>query len=71
PPQNFNLAPPLSIVGVREGDNLRLPAGSRQALRLKLSALGGSGRRWWFIDGKRPDREGRIQRGGVTVIGRR
>lgn len=51
PPQNFNLAPPLSIVGVREGDNLRLPAGSRQALRLKLSALGGSGRRWWFING--------------------
>ncbi|WP_024666919.1 peptidoglycan glycosyltransferase PbpC [Pseudomonas syringae] len=51
PPQNLSLAPPLSIVGVREGDNLRLPAGSRQALRLKLSALGGSGRRWWFIDG--------------------
>ncbi|WP_080269448.1 peptidoglycan glycosyltransferase PbpC [Pseudomonas syringae] len=51
PPQNLTLAPPLSIVGVREGDNLRLPAGSRQALRLKLSALGGSGRRWWFIDG--------------------
>lgn len=51
PPQNLSQAPPLSIVGVREGDNLRLPAGSRQALRLKLSALGGSGRRWWFIDG--------------------
>ncbi|MEE3917626.1 peptidoglycan glycosyltransferase PbpC [Pseudomonas viridiflava] len=51
PPQNLNLAPPLSIVGVREGDHLRLPAASRQALRLKLSALGGSGRRWWFIDG--------------------
>ncbi|WP_104720517.1 peptidoglycan glycosyltransferase PbpC [Pseudomonas syringae group genomosp. 3] len=51
PPQNLSLATPLSIVGVREGDNLRLPAGSRQALRLKLSALGGSGRRWWFIDG--------------------
>ncbi|WP_044420600.1 peptidoglycan glycosyltransferase PbpC [Pseudomonas syringae group genomosp. 3] len=51
PPQNLTLAPPLSIAGVREGDNLRLPAGSRQALRLKLSALGGSGRRWWFIDG--------------------
>nr|WP_241090982.1 peptidoglycan glycosyltransferase PbpC [Pseudomonas viridiflava] len=50
-PHNLNLAPPLSIVGVREGDNLRLPAASRQALRLKLSALGGSGRRWWFIDG--------------------
>ncbi|AKF49689.1 penicillin-binding protein 1C [Pseudomonas syringae pv. syringae HS191] len=52
PPHNLNLAPPLSIVGVREGDNLRLPAASRQALRLTLSALGGSGHRWWFIDGK-------------------
>ncbi len=51
PPQALSLATPLSIVGVREGDNLRLPAGSRQALHLKLSALGGNGRRWWFIDG--------------------
>lgn len=51
PPQSLNLAPPLSIVGVRDGDNLRLPGASRQALRLRLSALGGSGRRWWFIDG--------------------
>ncbi len=51
PPQGLNLAPPLSIIGVREGDHLRLPAGSRQALRLNLSALGGSGRRWWFVDG--------------------
>jgi penicillin-binding protein 1C len=51
PPQGLSLAPPLSIVGVREGDHLRLPAGSRQALRLNLSALGGSGRRWWFVDG--------------------
>ena len=51
PPQVLNLSPPLSIVGVHEGDHLRLPAGSRQALRLKLTALGGGGRRWWFIDG--------------------
>lgn len=51
PPQGLNLAPPLLIVGVRDGDHLRLPAGSRQALRLNLTALGGSGRRWWFIDG--------------------
>ncbi|BAP41824.1 penicillin-binding protein 1C [Pseudomonas sp. StFLB209] len=51
PPQGISMVTPLSIVGVREGDNLRLPAGSRQALHLKLSALGGSGRRWWFIDG--------------------
>ncbi|MDF5893614.1 peptidoglycan glycosyltransferase PbpC [Pseudomonas syringae pv. syringae] len=52
PPQNLTLAPPLSIVGVREGDNLRLPAASGETLRLTLSALGGSGHRWWFIDGK-------------------
>lgn len=51
PPPSLTLAPPLSIVGVRDGDNLRLPGASRQALRLKLSTLGGSGRRWWFIDG--------------------
>jgi penicillin-binding protein 1C len=51
PPQGLMLAAPLTIVGVRDGDHLRLPAGSHQALRLKLSALGGSGRRWWFIDG--------------------
>ena len=42
---------PLSIVGVREGDHLRRPAASNAALNLKLSALGGSGRRWWFLDG--------------------
>ena len=51
PPPALAAASPLSIVGVREGDQLRLPAGSQQALRLKLSALGGSGRRWWFLNG--------------------
>ena len=25
---------------------------SQELLRLKLSALGGSGRRWWFVDGQ-------------------
>ncbi|MCY1547200.1 Penicillin-binding protein 1C [compost metagenome] len=44
-------AAPLSIVGVREGDQLRRPAGSADPLLLKLSTLGGSGRRWWFLDG--------------------
>lgn len=43
---------PLSIVGVREGDNLHRPAASREALQVKLSALGGSGRRWWFLNGQ-------------------
>ncbi|WP_395611286.1 peptidoglycan glycosyltransferase PbpC [Pseudomonas sp. B22129] len=51
PPPALAAASPLSIVGVREGDQLRLPAGSQQMLRLKLSALGGSGRRWWFLNG--------------------
>ncbi|GAA0281339.1 peptidoglycan glycosyltransferase PbpC [Pseudomonas rhodesiae] len=51
PPPALAASSPLSIVGVREGDQLRLPAGSQQALQLKLSALGGSGRRWWFFNG--------------------
>ncbi len=42
---------PLSIVGVRDGDQVRRPAASRERLRLKLSALGGTGRRWWFVNG--------------------
>lgn len=51
PPPALAASSPLSIVGVREGDQLRRPAASQQALRLKLSALGGSGRRWWFLNG--------------------
>ncbi len=51
PPPALAASSPLSIVGVREGDQLRLPAASQQALHLKLSALGGSGRRWWFLNG--------------------
>nr|WP_325167114.1 peptidoglycan glycosyltransferase PbpC [Pseudomonas sp. MF6751] len=51
PPPALAAASPLSIVGVREGDQLRLPAASQQALRLKISALGGSGRLWWFLNG--------------------
>ncbi|MBA1430730.1 peptidoglycan glycosyltransferase PbpC [Pseudomonas orientalis] len=51
PPPALAAASPLSIVGVREGDQLRLPTASQQALRLKISALGGSGRRWWFLNG--------------------
>ncbi|MBH3367703.1 peptidoglycan glycosyltransferase PbpC [Pseudomonas carnis] len=51
PPPALAVSSPLSIVGVREGDQLRLPAASQQALRLNISALGGSGRRWWFLNG--------------------
>lgn len=51
PPPALAASSPRSIVGIREGDQLRLPAASQQALRLKISALGGSGRRWWFLNG--------------------
>ena len=52
PPPQVAVAALLSIVGVREGDRLRRPAGHAEPLRLRLSALGGSGRRWWFVDGQ-------------------
>lgn len=52
PPRHAAPTAPLSIVGVREGDHLRRPVGSHEPLRLRLSALGGSGRRWWFVDGQ-------------------
>ena len=51
PPPALNAVAPLSIVGVRDGDRLRRPAASQALLRLALSALGGDGRRWWFING--------------------
>jgi penicillin-binding protein 1C len=52
PPQSAPTVAPLSIVGVREGDRLRRPAGTSEPLRLRLTALGGSGRHWWFVDGQ-------------------
>ncbi|UVL62245.1 peptidoglycan glycosyltransferase PbpC [Pseudomonas sp. B21-032] len=51
PPQVPASAPPLSIVGVRQGDQLRRPATSSEPLRFKVSALGGNGRHWWFLNG--------------------
>ncbi|WP_459207690.1 peptidoglycan glycosyltransferase PbpC [Pseudomonas sp. MLB6B] len=52
PPQVPVSAPPLSIVGVRAGDHLRRPIGSREPLQVQVSALGGGGRRWWFVNGE-------------------
>ncbi|BFO06342.1 peptidoglycan glycosyltransferase PbpC [Pseudomonas guariconensis] len=52
PPQVPVSAPPLSIVGVRPGDTLRRPATSREPLQVPVSALGGSGQRWWFLNGQ-------------------
>lgn len=52
PPQVPASAPPLSIVGVRNGDNLRRPRTSSEPLQLYVSALGGGGQRWWFRNGQ-------------------
>ncbi|WP_028695582.1 peptidoglycan glycosyltransferase PbpC [Pseudomonas cremoricolorata] len=52
PPQVAATAPPLSIVGVRSGDHLRRPASDSEPLQLQVSALGGGGRRWWFLNGQ-------------------
>lgn len=52
PPPSSSQVAPLSIVGVRDGDRLRRPQGNHEPLRLSLSALGGNGRRWWFLDGQ-------------------
>ncbi|HKS14576.1 MAG TPA: peptidoglycan glycosyltransferase PbpC [Pseudomonas sp.] len=52
PPRMPATAPPLSIVGIRSGDQLRRPATSTEPLQLQVSALGGAGRRWWFINGQ-------------------
>ena len=51
PPALAPPAAPLSIVGIRDHDRLRRPASSAEPLRLQLSALGGSGTRWWFLNG--------------------
>lgn len=53
PPRTPLPASPLVITGVRDGENLRLPSGSREhTLRLKVSALGGTSQRWWFLNGE-------------------
>jgi penicillin-binding protein 1C len=52
PPKQVRAVAPLSVVGVKDGDQLRRPAASSEPLRLRLSALGASGRLWWFVDGQ-------------------
>lgn len=51
PPQQKDEVTPLLLLGVREGAILkRLPGELRLALR--LSAQGGQGKRWWFLNGE-------------------
>lgn len=51
PPLALPKSAPLFIVGVREGDHLRLPATNTEPLSLKFSSIGGAGQRWWFLNG--------------------
>lgn len=41
----------LSIIGVKNGDHLQLPPSNMHPLTLKLSALGGTKKKWWFLNG--------------------
>ena len=40
------LTTPVSLI------SLRRPAAAQASVRLALSALGGDGRRWWFLNGR-------------------
>lgn len=53
PPIDRHRLAPLRIVGVREGDGLRLPGARTGPLTLSLVSTGGEGRRWWFHNGAR------------------
>lgn len=52
PPAPPAQAAPLQIVGVRDGEALQRPPGDSRPVQLDLSSLGGSGQRWWFVDGQ-------------------
>lgn len=53
PPIDRRGLAPLRIVGVRDGDGLRLPGARTGPLTLSLVSTGGEGRRWWFRNGAR------------------
>lgn len=51
PPLPQQEAPPLLMLGIRDGAILRRLPG-KNALDLRVSAQGGSGQRWWFLNGQ-------------------
>lgn len=51
PPQADNAPPPLLLSGVRDGAVIKRLPGASQAI-LPLQAAGGTGRRWWFLNGE-------------------
>lgn len=52
PPAGGALAAPLRILGVAQEAVLQRPPGDSRPLALDLSSTGGSGARWWFLDGQ-------------------
>lgn len=51
PPQGIARSVPLSIAGVKNGENLHLAQAGEKTLSLRVAALGGTGMRWWFLNG--------------------
>lgn len=52
PPRLALPTEPMQIVGVHQGDRLQVPAGQQSELRLRLSAQGGAGQQWWYLNGQ-------------------
>lgn len=52
PPPDPRASAPLQIVGLRDGDIVRLVGGRQGPLALNLSATGGAGLRRWFLGGE-------------------
>lgn len=51
PPLSLLESSSLSIIGVKNGDHLQLPASNVHPLTLQLFALGGAKKKWWFLNG--------------------
>ncbi|HAU8264070.1 TPA: peptidoglycan glycosyltransferase PbpC [Kluyvera intermedia] len=59
PPRDENAPPPLLLSGIRDGAVIKRLPGRSQAT-LPLQAIGGEGRRWWFLNGEPLDGHDRI-----------
>ncbi|WP_286788000.1 MULTISPECIES: peptidoglycan glycosyltransferase PbpC [unclassified Pseudomonas] len=45
-------ASPLQITGLRDGARLQAPAGQSEPVSITVTAQGGEGSRWWFVNGE-------------------
>ncbi|MFH3156500.1 peptidoglycan glycosyltransferase PbpC [Citrobacter portucalensis] len=58
PPQGQDASQPLQLTGISDGAIVKRLPGSAQA-SLPVQTSGGSGERWWFLNGERLDERGR------------